>query len=206
MPNFIGVCARQIGQTGWTSVYYPVLSGTPSYAQAWDAVDTINTLEMALYPSQVLSKWIRVSIVDVPRDSKLQDATTPFGTFLDDAVKNEKQLPIDPNLALAINLDSANLNRGIKYMRGLPGSMGDIKFQAGFTPTAEWVTAYNAWRTGLVLKFALMGRSKTGTPPVVKWTPHTITAAEDVASDIELALSIRRTGRPFDLRHGRRLC
>lgn len=197
MPGpFIAVLERSTGKFGWSSVYYPIAA---DYDSAVNAADLINTREMGLLPSLVISGLVRVSDMTVRGDSRVIAPTTPAGTFAE--VGPPAGAAYDPNHALGMKFLSGASNRATHYLRGLPPSLVSlVNARLVFTPSAPWVLAQGAFNTAVTNAFNIMSRVG-GPPPIL--TPHVITNTVLFQQNEPVNLSIRRAGRPFDLPRGR---
>lgn len=188
-----GVCFRDLPDAGWVSVYYPIAA---DYSTALSLLDGINTLEMALVPGNVLSTFIRVSDLEVKGDSAFQTPTQGNGTYTTGTPGT-----VDPATALQIRMIGGPLRRASRYLRGLPDTLYNAVDRASFTPDGTWATNYGAWKTGLMANFQLVRKKLPG--PTFTATP--ITGASDFLNGSTYLTTIRRAGRPFGLRRGRRL-
>jgi len=186
---------------GWTATYYLQQA---DYAAAFAALDSINTAELALYPSNVGTSQMTVSDVGVKGDVShgTVPISTPWGTYVPTSGPGDN-MPMDPNLGLSVTLFAGVNYRSNRWMRGLLDALVVTQERSYFTPDVAWITAYSAYSKALQVDAVhlLRGVDPNGNPtyngiPISTLTPY--------KAGISYPMSIRKVGRPFDLPRGRR--
>lgn len=177
---------------GWSETHY--IPGA-SLGTAQNTAQTINTSRLAISRPSVLCVGIRVVDVTTPRLGSIISPTTAGGTYAIASISTA-----DPNLAVLMRLVSADgLTRSRHYIRGIP---------ADCIPgnTSNWDPLVWSFTTGVsnalnAYASTLIANANLG----IRTAPHTYTLkAIQTATPITTA-TFRKAGRPFFLRHGRRL-
>lgn len=180
------------GDAGWSETYH-IDAG--SHAAAMTALDSICTARMGMSRSDVTVRVLRVSDEAIKGDSFLQAATTSAGGYT-----GAGTFTFDPAVALLVTGYSGDHTAWTHwFVRGLPSDVvsNQEPFKLAGTPPASWTTAFNSYKAALVANAKL--KTKKPNPP---GTVHTIAIA---TTGFGLFLVIRKAGRPFGLRHGRRV-
>lgn len=184
-----GQILLQTADAGWSETHY--LPGA-SLGSAQTALQSIATARMGMCRPTVTCFGLRVVDVTTPRLGSIFNSTTTTGTYTADVVPT-----VDPAIAIMIRLASADgLTRSRHYCRGIPQSWlidGDPLSLIAFA--GAFATAVNAY-TAAVIANANLG---------VKTAPHTYTLKAIQTAAMAANPLIRRAGRPFALRRGRRL-
>jgi len=194
---FQGVCGRRVGDAGWVSVFYPV---STTYEGAFSLVDLMNTQEISLLPDNVLCDFIRISEVHTPGDAFTDIITTVKGS----APPLGPSGTSDPNLALPIKLEAGLQNRATKFLRGMdsawivPGV--DLSWHVPVTVQGAFDNYLAFYKT----QFGVWNKPGKRNGGVEALIPITKALAHGAGSTGYYYGSIRRAGRPFGLRRGRR--
>ncbi len=189
---FRGNILMGTGDAGWSENYYLSFA---NYTDAMAALQSICTARMALSTNEVKVRVLRISDVAVKGDSYLQPATTPAGTYVAAGVNIQ-----DPAVALQVNAYNATHTAWTHwFVRGLPldqlksGEPFSLKDAANLV--APWPANLTAYKTA-VMNNAVLYSKKPGpgfTAFAISTTGH------------NQFLVIRKPGRPFGLRRGRRV-
>lgn len=172
---------------GWSETYY--LPGA-NIASAISALQTINTARLGLSPSKVTAYALRVVDVTTPRLANLVNPTTLTGTWAADGAT-----PVDPSIAVLARMNSADgLTRSRHFLRGLGQSALSDLDPLTFSFTGAYATALTNW-VNAVIANANLG---------VRTAPHTYTLKAINAISTAPLATIRKAGRPFGQRRGRR--
>lgn len=179
----------ETSDAGWSENYW---IEDASHAAAMAKLQLICTARMGLSPGDVSVRVLRVSDVAIKSDSFLAPATTPTGTYVVVGVT-----AFDPSVSLQVNGYSADHTAWTHiFVRGIPNDqVKNIEpFQLGalVAPFPANLAAFQtAWKTNAKLYSKKPGPGKA---------TQTI-----VDTGYNVGLVIRRAGRPFKLRHGRRV-
>lgn len=181
-------------EAGWTENYW--LQG-PDMNTAISQLDQILLARVALSNSQVVTQALRVVDAGNPRVSALP--VIPAGGDAGTWTGAPGTTTISPDISyLCRGYDATGLRRTRTFIRGVPndqaaGGSGGPDFL--FTFTAPYVTLQGTYQN-TVKSNALM---------VHKTAPHTFSSVPFDHFAMSTAAHIRRAGRPFNLRRGRRL-
>lgn len=188
-----GTLFYQAGSSGWTETHWLVATDMPT---ATLNLKSINNAGMAMRRPDVTLLSARIVDAANPRTSILPDITSwvTVGTYTAPGV-----VTADVDLSIMWREFSAdNLTRSRVFFRGFPtdqfGSSG-IDKDGNFNFTVAFAALFTAWQTAIVNNALLVHRT----------APHVFTskAINQVVQSTQAHL--RRAGRPFFLRRGRRL-
>lgn len=187
MPNFIGSVFMERDPAGWTENYFLQVA---DYTTCIGLVQQMNTLRMALALPDVLARALRVSNVEIFRDSQLATLTTPAGTYVGTGTPHTSF----PELCLRLRCEASPGKRSSRFLHCIPSDniVGDA-----YTPTAGFTTALNAFKNNFIPGFYMASRTGSRAVPPI----YTFTALTAV---IPTFLTTRRVGRPINLYRGRR--
>lgn len=182
-------CLYQLPDAGWSETHY--IPGA-SLTTAQNAAQSINTARMGIARPGVQCTGIRVVDVSTPRLGYVLSPTQGVGTYMGEA----GTITADPTLGFLIRMVSADaLTKSRHYVRGIPLNQITAADPFGEAPfTSAYVTAVNAYMA------ALQANANLG----VRVAPHQYTLKSISGISFSLLLTIRRAGRPFGLRRGRR--
>lgn len=176
---------------GWTETYYHAVA---SLASAQTALQNIITPRLALARiGDVTILVARVVDMSAPRTAILFTPTSTAGTW-----SGADLSTVDPALALLTRMNSADgLTRSRHFLRGIPSAQlsGSASDPITWAMTAGFITAFNAWITAVIANAVL----------AVRKPPAPIVTKAISAINASALGTIRRAGRPFVLRRGRRM-
>jgi hypothetical protein len=197
MPLYRGIATRELPDSGWSSVYY---FDNDSHALAMTALDLVNSAEMSLLPSQVKAGFLKVSDVVTKGDVLIQYPVADAGLWVGDLPGS---IPADPNYALTLTWMAGVAKRSRHFLRGLPSEFVVIVDPARYKFTAPWGAVLATYMDQVQGSCVIATRPKE---PNGLWTSMPIDGHITLpASSDSVHLSIRRAGRPFGLRRGRRM-
>ena len=179
---------------GWSETHWiPGASLTTAQANA----QTICTARLALALSTVKCFGIRVVDVTTPRLGYIFSSTTPQGTYNPTGTWTT----VEPNLAVLVRLNAADgLTKARHYLRGVPNNQMPALTALGWDPlawgyTSDFTTNLTAYINALIANAQLRSRIGGGAPV------YKAISAGSYGSQAVL----RKAGRPFAQRRGRRL-
>jgi hypothetical protein len=192
MPTFRGQILLGDSDAGWSETYW---LDAATHEAAMTALDTICTARMALSTPDVEAKVLRVSAEGIKGDSFLKAATAPIGTYVATGVT-----ALDPNTAMQVNAYNADHTAWTHwFIRGIPIDQVNMKIPASLLAAgiAPWPANLTAYLAALVAGAKL--NTKKGDPVGTKKLVPIVSTGKNIP------LVTRRAGRPFHLRHGRRV-
>jgi hypothetical protein len=187
---FKGTLFINTADAGWTETYY---INAASLAAASTALGNILTPRQGVSRSEVKFPVGRIVDLSAPRTSLLLTVVAPAGTWAGADLST-----VDPALAILVRMGSADgLTRSRHFLRGIPSLQinGAATDPITWGPTAGYTTALNAWIAAVQANAVL----------AKKTAPLTYTTKAITNMAISTVGTIRRAGRPFGLRRGRRL-
>jgi hypothetical protein len=190
---FIGVALRITADAGWVSIYYP--PGV-DYQEKLSNLDLVNSAELTCISNTVSCPRIWVSDMEIPGDVVGKVPQKKTGDVADAAGNT------DPSFALVIKQQAGTKQRSTRFLRGVPEKyfvgVDPAIFSIGAPDMAPF-TAYLAALKGGFLLISRPGKRNNNT-----FTQAPISIADLVPFSTGFKASIRRAGRPFVLRRGRR--
>lgn len=196
MGPFVGQIFLKTVTAGWTMTYYP---DGEDYGVCMASMQTINTALMKMLPSGVTPINLRVSDLTAKRDVLNEAPVATSGSYLG---SGGPAIPADPSLALVQKFLAGPFHWFNLYIRGVPNTLVSSSDPLTMSWAAgDWDVPYLAWLNAV--KTNATGMIKDLGPPIA-FTPITITSFIIHPTSKNNPLSIRRAGRPFGLRRGRR--
>lgn len=173
---------------GWSEMYY-LKANTPTGAKT--QLSAIIDLRKPMLSDQVEVTFANVSDLGIKRDSYCALETPVNG---DSTVST--WVPNSDNDAIQIRLETADGKHADKYIHGVPDGVVVNNQYDPAALTGAWETLLTALRAGLI----------TNTGHLTKVNPEdpTTWTIADYTSTFNRGYTQRKTGRPFDLRVGRR--
>lgn len=196
MANFFGRaqynCQTPAGTCGASEIY-PMIQDSATAAN--NALGTLVVARLAMMVADVRCVYAGVSDSDI-RGDFVPNTTLPdsVGTFA--ATDDDQTGPFTATRLIRFGNDDGT-KRGLRQIRFLPVS----QFNSAnliFSPSGDWVTAYNAWSDMMIATCCIATRLPGNTTPPF-WTFTAITRKYDERD------TTRRIGRPFELLVGRRV-
>jgi hypothetical protein len=189
VPVYRGQIVLETPDAGWSETYF---FNQPSISNAIANLQTICTAGMALRPPAVKVFGLRVNDTATPRLATMVAATTNEGTY------NVTPLVADPALAFMQREVSTDLaTRSRHYLRGIAADQLSTAQTdpAIWAPTPAFSASLTSWGNDVITN-AVLG---------IKTAPHTYTTKPINNVTPYTTVVIRKAGRPFGLRRGRRL-
>jgi hypothetical protein len=195
MPGrfFMGLAFRNTADAGWVSVYFPLGAG---YAVVGSNLDLLNTAEMKCLHTSVTCPRLTVSDVEVPGDVFPVAISTTVGGSTDVTGT------ADPAFALPVLQIADEKHRATRFLRGLPGGglvHTDPAYWNPATAVMAFITSYLSQLKDLNQLYSRPGKRNQNTPSIAAIVEAQLKPVKD-----GFKASIRKAGRPFGLRHGRR--
>lgn len=192
MAVFKSQIILEMADAGWSENYF---ISAANHAAAITALQPIVTARMGLSRSDVKVKILRVSDVAIKGDSFLANPTTAAGTYAEAGGES-----ISPDVALQVNFFSADHTAWTHiYVRGLSNDY--LNTLEGFSvlavPPAAFTAALTAYQNAVKAGASLY--TKKPNPPGDK---HAVGID---SFGFRSSCPIRKAGRPFRLRRGRRV-
>ena len=172
---------------GMSEVYW--LNGA-SYQEAIENLISIATPRLEMMPESCFILHGRVSDSTKKRDTKLFSYSKLAGHGTYNEETNAEVLPQDD--ALLVRIEAAIDNTPYFSLRYLHCVPEDCSLDGSYSPTAEFLTAFDSWKNLVMANCKMVTKQPTGDV-----TANTIT-------DITVVrMSERKAGRPFGLSAGR---
>lgn len=190
MGIYRGQILFETADAGWSETYF---FNVADLSTAFGNLNNVAIARAPLSPAAVKLPAIRVSDVTQPRLAELGNPTPSQGGY------TTVTTVVDPAISMmAREISTDFLTRSRHYLRGLPTDQlfGGASDPILWAPTGPWTTAFNTWASVVGSSSVLGVRN-----PVTK--TYTTKPMNDPTQTL-LAV-IRRAGRPFGLRRGRRL-
>jgi hypothetical protein len=180
----------QTADAGWTETYY---AATANLAAAQTNINNLLPLRMALSRTEVTNSALRVSDMSNPRTAILSTYAAIHGTYSATSLST-----VDPAIALMVRMFTiGGTQRSRHFLRGIPSDQ--LVGSATDPLTWSFGTTYN----GLLNSY--IGQVTPNFVLVKKTGPGVFATTAISSMAASLVGTIRRAGRPFVLRRGRRL-
>jgi hypothetical protein len=162
--------------------------------------DLLNAAERKLLPSAVSCIAIKVSDLTIAGDVKLSDTVPAAGQYA--GTPPPIPLCFDPNWAVLLLLQGTDpRRRSIHYLRGIPDTLCQGTMPARFASDNAWGASVVALGV-LAQQAAQLVRKDPANPG--KYLVEPIAHMRSPANNATTLMHLRRSGRPFVLRRGRR--